>query len=193
MESSDSNISEHELIARCQAGDKDAFAVLVRQHQARLRALVSRYLSNLDDVYDVVQETFIKAYTHMASFERGREFGPWLRSICRNHMVSFLRERGAHRMQHLSDIDNEIIARAETCDMDGKTDAGDEISALKECLGALQSSHRLLMDLRYHQNVPVKDISSQFGKSEASVSMMLMRLRDALLRCMRKQMPLEET
>jgi RNA polymerase sigma-70 factor, ECF subfamily len=184
-------MGERELVIRCQAGDKDAFAVLVRQHQARLRGLVSRYLSNLDDVYDVVQETFIKAFVSIASFDSSREFGPWLRSICRNHMVSFLRERGAHRLQHFSDIDNEIIARAESCDIEDRTNPSDEVSALKGCLETLQSSHRLLMDLRYHQNIPVKDISIRFGKSEASVSMMLMRIRDTLLRCMRKQAPVE--
>ncbi|MBA2480272.1 MAG: sigma-70 family RNA polymerase sigma factor [Planctomycetes bacterium] len=178
-----SDLDERALVSRARAGDEDAFASLVRMHQGRLRAMLARYLAS-EDVYDVVQEGFIDAYRNLGTFDPEREFGPWLRTICRNRMVSFLRQR--RRQRPLSLVDEAIAERA----TDPAADAhADELSALRTCLQSLQESHRVLVDLRYGQSVPVKDISERFGKSETSVSMMLMRIREALLKCLRRHAP----
>jgi RNA polymerase sigma-70 factor, ECF subfamily len=176
------DLDERALVARARAGDEEAFAGLVRLHQARLRAMLARYLIAADDVYDLVQEAFIDAYRSLGSFDPEREFGPWLRTICRNRMISFLRQR--RRARPLSLVDEAIAERAADPAAEARAD---ELSALRGCLQGLQAEHRALVDLRYVQSVPVKDISQRYGKSETSVSMMLLRIREALLKCLRRQ------
>ncbi len=182
------DIDERALVSRARAGDEQAFSSLVRLHQARLRGMLARYLIASDDVYDLVQEAFIDAFRNLASFDPEREFGPWLRTICRNRMVSFLRQR--RRSRPLSLVDEAIAERAAD---PAEELRADELSALRGCLQNLQESHRSLVDLRYVQSLPVKEISQRSGKSETSVSMMLLRIREALLKCLRRHLPAGES
>ncbi len=174
---------ERDLVHAVQAGDGEAFAGLVRLHQARLRALAARYVADPDEVYDLVQDAFIDAYRAMPRFDIGREFGPWLRTICRNRVMSHLRERAARRTRHLALVDDAIFRQAAGDGSDLADDEHERIAALKHCLGGLQDAHRELVDLRYRDGLAVKEISARFGKSEAGMAMMLMRIRDALMRC----------
>ncbi len=176
---------ERQLVARAKAGDHQAVAGLVRLHQARLRALAARYVADVDDVYDLVQDTFLDAYRALARFDESRDFGPWLRTICRNRVMSHLRERATRRAHHLAlvDLAFERQAASDLAAGDGDEADGERIAALRQCLGGLTDSHRALVELRYHQGLPVCDISQRLAKSEAGVGMMLMRIREALLRC----------
>jgi RNA polymerase sigma-70 factor len=171
---------ERQLVARAKAGDHQAVAGLVRLHQARLRALAARYVADVDDVYDLVQDTFLDAYRALGRFDESREFGPWLRTICRNRVMSHLRERATRRAHHLALVDLALMRQAGA---DREEPDSERLAALRQCLGSLTDSHRSLVELRYHQGLPVRDISQRLAKSEAGVGMMLMRIREALLRC----------
>src|SRR5215510_1283467 len=85
------DMDERELIRRAREGDRDAFGNLVALYQARLRAFVARYVSRPDEVFDIVQDGFIDAMEHLERFDASKEFGPWLRAICRNRMLNHFR------------------------------------------------------------------------------------------------------
>ncbi|MBA3936975.1 MAG: sigma-70 family RNA polymerase sigma factor [Planctomycetes bacterium] len=175
---------ERRLVELAKGGQVEAFSALVRLHQARLRGLAARYLPDADDVYDVVQDAFLDAFRGLAGFDEARDFGPWLRTICRNRVMGFLRTRATQRAHHLGLVDAALVRQAEADAASGEgDDAGDRIAALKHCLGSLQDAQRALVDLRYHQGMGVKDLSQRFGKSEAGMAMTLMRLREVLMRC----------
>jgi RNA polymerase sigma-70 factor (ECF subfamily) len=80
--------SEHEsdqrLVLRVQHGDKRAFDVLVLKYQQRIASVVSRYLRDQDEVADVTQEAFIKAYRALANFRGDAQFYTWLYRIAIN-------------------------------------------------------------------------------------------------------------
>ena len=88
--------SEHEsdqrLVVRSQQGDKRAFDVLVLKYQQRIASIVSRYLRDQDEVADVTQEAFIKAYRALANFRGDAQFYTWLYRIAintaKNHLVA---------------------------------------------------------------------------------------------------------
>ena len=61
-------ISDDQLVARVQKGDKRAFDLLVLKHQFKVHAIVSKYVKDYDEVNDVVQEAFIKAYRALEAF-----------------------------------------------------------------------------------------------------------------------------
>ncbi len=80
------------LVERVQAGDKRAFDILVQKYQLRIAKLVARFVRNADDVQDVVQETFIKAYRALGNFRGDSAFYTWLYRIAintaKNHLVA---------------------------------------------------------------------------------------------------------
>ncbi len=172
---------ERQLVARAKAGDNQAVAGLVRLHQARLRALAARYVADVDDVYDLVQDTFLDAYRAPRPLRREpQNLRPWLRTICRNRVMSHLRERATRRAHHLALVDLALMRQAGA---DQEEPDSERLAALRQCLGSLNGSHKTLVELRYHQGLPVRDISQRLAKSEAGIGMMLMRIREALMRC----------
>lgn len=81
-----------ELVRRVQRGDQVAFDLLVQKYQHRLAHLVGRYIRDPEEIEDVVQEAFIKAYRGLASFRGESAFYTWLYRIAintaKNHLVS---------------------------------------------------------------------------------------------------------
>ena len=84
--------TDRQLVERVQRGDKKAFDILVLKYQHKIIGLVSRYLRNQDEVQDVTQEAFIKAYRALPRFRGDSAFYTWLYRIAintaKNHLVS---------------------------------------------------------------------------------------------------------
>ncbi|HET8701106.1 MAG TPA: RNA polymerase sigma factor RpoE [Nitrococcus sp.] len=80
------------LVARVQAGDKQAFNALVQKYQHKLFKLISRYIHDQTEALDVAQETFIKAYRALPNFRGDSSFYTWLYRIglntAKNHLVA---------------------------------------------------------------------------------------------------------
>src|SRR4051812_13927893 len=106
-------MDERELVRAAAAGEREAVAALVRAYQARRRALVALSTPSRDDVQDIVQEAFIAAFRGLGGFDHEREFGPGLRTLCRNRMVKFQRGRSGRRGRQLSLVDAALGERAE--------------------------------------------------------------------------------
>jgi len=185
-------MDERALIIAAQQGDHDAFGELVRRYQAQLRGFAARDVQDSQDVYDLVQEAFLDALRHIRTFDTAREFYPWLRAICRNRILNFFRARKSCRSgaQVLVDAAIEEIAavREET-----NEDTAGRIAALKLCLTRLHELQRSLLDLRYSQGIAVRDIAARLGKSAASVTMQLQRIKTVLLECVQHQLKLAES
>lgn len=84
-------ITDQELVEKAQQGDKKAFNLLVVRYQNRVAGLLTRYVSR-DDIPDIVQESFIKAYRSLASFRGESAFYTWLYRIAvntaKNHLTA---------------------------------------------------------------------------------------------------------
>jgi RNA polymerase sigma-70 factor (ECF subfamily) len=88
------SLSDQQLVERVQHGDKRAFDLLVIKYQGKVASLVGRYVHDLDEVKDVVQETFVKAYRALPNFRGERAFYTWLYRIGVNTAKNYLVSRG---------------------------------------------------------------------------------------------------
>jgi len=84
--------TDQQLVARVQKGDSRAFDLLVLKYQHKIFGLISRYIHDADEVQDVAQEAFIKAYRALPKFRGDSQFYTWLYRIsvntAKNHLVS---------------------------------------------------------------------------------------------------------
>ena len=85
-------LADLELIERVKLGDKSAFSSLVIRHQRGLLRLGLRFVKDLDQAEDIVQEAFIKAYEKLSTFEGRSSFKSWLYQIALNTARNKLRE-----------------------------------------------------------------------------------------------------
>ena len=180
-------MDERELIRRAQQGDRDAFGQLVALYQARLRAFVARSVPRPDEVFDIVQDGFIDAMEHLDRFDASKEFGPWLRAICRNRMLNHFRSNRVRQNAASALVEAAIEETWTREEPDFEADAG-RVSALRQCVDKLEKSQRELIEQRYRREVPLAELARKLGRSAAALSMSLFRLRAALEKCMERRM-----
>jgi RNA polymerase sigma-70 factor, ECF subfamily len=94
------------LVERVQAGDKQAFNVLVRKYQYRIIKLVSRFVRNSDEVQDITQEAFIKAYRAIGGFRGDAAFYTWLYRIAINTAKNYLVSNDRKMLDQALDADD---------------------------------------------------------------------------------------
>ena len=86
-------LTDQALVERVQQGDKKAFNLLVSRYQNKVAGLLTRYISH-NDIPDVVQESFIKAYRSIESFRGDSAFYTWLYRIAVNTAKNYLTAQG---------------------------------------------------------------------------------------------------
>jgi RNA polymerase sigma-70 factor (ECF subfamily) len=92
------------LLDRFAAGDRDAFNELVLKHQRPLYSLLYRMVSDKEDAADILQKTFIKAFTGIRGFERRSSFRTWLYQIAINLAKNLYRDRARAALVPLDDV-----------------------------------------------------------------------------------------
>jgi len=93
-----------ELINRTEAGERDAFDELVKKYQKPLYAMLYRMVSNHEDASDLLQKTFIKAFTGLRMFERRSSFKTWLYQIGINLAKNVYRDRSRFEQVNIDDV-----------------------------------------------------------------------------------------
>lgn len=160
------------------------FIEQVRLEQAGLRAFVRSLGVRAEAVDDIAQEAFVVAFQKLQSFERGTNFGAWLRTIARFLVCKELR-REDRRQRLLGEHVAEILTEQE--ESHPETNAV-QAEALSGCLAKLPARSRQLVQRRYFENVSPSVIASQEGRTANEIRQTLFRLRAALHECITRQM-----
>ena len=118
LPSNEATVEPGDLVARCLAGDIDAFEVLYRQHAARIYTLACRMAGSPEDGEDLLQEIFLQAHRKLGSFKGDSAIGTWLYRLALNHCLDYVRSRQA-KMNKLTetldaDVSFEPTARRDT-------------------------------------------------------------------------------
>jgi len=84
---------DHELVAKCRAGNRQAFNLLVLRHKDRLYTLAVRLLGDRGEAEDITQEAFLRAYEQIEEFRGEAKFSTWLYRICYNLCLNHLERK----------------------------------------------------------------------------------------------------
>lgn len=169
-------VEQHMVIA-AKSGDRHARELIVERHRPAVLQHARRMLRSAEDVEDAVQETFVKAFRALGSFDSARPLAPWLMRICTNCCVDVIRSR---RIQPES-LDGHEFALADDRVQVG---AGAEnrmlVEMLKEAIARLPRQYREAMLLRHASHMDVEEIARRLGKPEGTIKSWLFRARALL-------------
>ena len=87
------NLTDIELIARVLAGNRSAYADLVKRHQRYVFTLALRFAKNREDAEEIAQDSFVKAFKNLAAFQQQAKFTTWLYTIVYTTAMTFLRRK----------------------------------------------------------------------------------------------------
>ena len=85
------HLNDEEIVALVQKGDIESFGILMQRFESKLLRYGRKFLASRDDITDLVQEVFIKAYRNIQSFDLSRRFSPWIYRIAHNEFVNGLK------------------------------------------------------------------------------------------------------
>lgn len=185
MKNEQPKISDDQLVARVQKGDKSAFDLLVLKHQFKVHAIVSRYVKDFDEVNDVVQETFIKAYRALENFRSESAFYTWLYRIAVNTSKNYLLAR--NRRPPSFDLDLDDSEYIEQNSQLQNHDSPDNILAKNELekvinisIKELPADLRTVLMLREFEDLSYEQISDIMGCPVGTVRSRIFRAREVL-------------
>jgi RNA polymerase sigma-70 factor (ECF subfamily) len=172
---------EHTLIDHVRAGDQGAFAQLVASHEKPVYHLCLRMLGNAGDAEDAAQETFLRAYLQIASYDASRSFKTWIMAIASHYCIDRLRRR---RVTLLSLDDEPLVQvlglRCHAPLPDEMALHGERAVSMQRALAHLPDETRKVVALRYWGEFTCEEIAEATGSSVNAVKSRLHRARAAL-------------
>lgn len=173
------NDDDNRLIDLVLGGDTSAFAGLVHRHKNMVFSIALKILHNREDAEEVAQDSFMKAFKSLRSFEKKSKFSTWLYRIVYNAAITKTRKK---RVEFVT-IDDQIITTYSEDDIQnqvGMYDTNEQKIIINRALKRLSEEDNLLITLFYKANNSVEEISTITGLTESNVKVRLHRIRKKL-------------
>ena len=184
-------MSDAALVELVLADDQDAFTVLVERYKDAVQNLAYRMLSNAAEAEDVTQETFVRAYTQLATYKPAHKFSTWLLSIASHLAIDQLRRRRflALPLEDVPFLDwiVDVGTSPEQSAIEGEQQ--DEVQTY---LQRLPGKYRAVIVLRYWYDFSYEEIARTLNLTPALVKARLHRARELLARYMKQNSLNEE-
>ena len=167
--------------------DRQAFAILAREHHRGLLAYARALAGDEATAADLVQDAFVAAWRSLGRFDVTRDFGAWIRGIVRNKWREKLRQQARQ-----VDVDDETLVRWEESLArwdEGRRDGGSEVfDALDDCLRRLPAAMAEAVRRFYYQNESGDGLAAALGIDAAALRKRLQRAREALRDCLDRKL-----
>jgi RNA polymerase sigma-70 factor (ECF subfamily) len=173
---------DRELVRRAQGEDKEAFEELIRRHQHRVFAVAGGILRRREDVEDIAQQVFVKAYFSLKRFDQRAAFSTWLYKITVNECWDLLRKKKVRPLVYESDLSEEqarqVITSGET--VNPGPDISEQIVArehVERLLEGLDERDRLMLILKEVEGYSIEEIADVLNLNGNTVKVRLFRAR----------------
>jgi RNA polymerase sigma-70 factor, ECF subfamily len=182
-------ISDIELVTRVQKGSKADFQQLVERYQDRALTVAFQILRSHEDAQDVVQESFVKAYLSINSFQGNSSFFTWFYRILVNMAIDFRRRIGRKDKLTLAldiderdtieqQVDNSLISQRES-QLDSVLRV-EQAKQIDQALAQISEDHRAVIVLREVEGLRYEEIADTLGVSKGTVMSRLFYARKRL-------------
>ena len=184
---------DRELVRLSQGGNEAAFEDLVRRHQQRVFALVNGILRRPDDVEDVAQQVFLKAYLGIKRFDQRAAFSTWLYKIAVNECWDYLRKKKVRPLVYEADLSEEQVSQLDgivSADRppEGPNDRAEAREMLERMLDSLPDQDRQLLLLKEVEGFSVQELAEILKLNVNTVKVRLFRARGRIMETYRRRM-----
>lgn len=161
-------------VARCLRGDSSAFEAIVRRYQRVLFSVAHRMLGNYEDALDATQNTFVRAYQGLETYDPDRRFFSWIYRIGVNECLN------ARRARRPDEPLPDQIEAAQTGGPFQGVEATERSESIDAALAGLSEDHRLVVVLRHFADLSYTEMSEALGVPEKTVKSRLFEARQRL-------------
>jgi RNA polymerase sigma-70 factor (ECF subfamily) len=183
---------ERALVGRAQSGDQSAYEELVKRNQQRVAAVVGGILRRREDVEDVAQQVFVKAFFSLKRFDQRSAFSTWLYKITVNECWDYLRKKRVRPLVYEADLSEDQARQMGSFVSAGKAPADSSDRAamrqqVERLLGQLNEEDRQMMVLKEVEGFSVEEVGEILGLNVNTVKVRLFRARARLVKSYRRR------
>ena len=178
------SLSDAALVAACRRGDGQALAQLVERYQMDVFGTSLRLTRDRDAALELANAVFYKAYQNLHAYDETRPLRPWLLRIATNETLNWLRSRRRER-DHVLEGESaetalEVTADAEAQEPEHAALLLEEREAVRAALATLPERYRVVLTLRYFDDLSYAEIAEITGQEANAVGVQLLRARNLL-------------
>ena len=175
------SLDDRALVSLVVEGDSRAFEPLFMRHKDTIYAMLVKRATNADDVEDLLQEAFMKAFVNINRYNPDYDFGAWIYTIARNTFVDFSRTRKSNALnpQNLSpEIDNTAQSSQPTPE-DYIINAQQRVQ-IERYISMLPENYRQLFELRFLDEYSYEEIAEKLDMKLGTVKTRIFRVRNMM-------------
>lgn len=171
------NALQIDIIEKCKRNDRQAQLQLYRQYCDGMYIVAQRFVKDSQEAEDIVQESFIKAFSKLSQFKAEVTFGAWLKRIVVNKSIDSLKSK-KHRTEELEDVHLKVV----DSNTDGQWLVDDKVSIdeVKACIEQLPQKYKIVVSLYLVEGYDHQEISEILNISEIASRTQLSRGKSKL-------------
>jgi RNA polymerase sigma-70 factor (ECF subfamily) len=179
-------MSDEWLVLAARDGNANAFAELRARHSSKILRTTYRITRNWEDAEDALQDSFLKAFTHLNKFEGRSSFSSWVTRIAINMSLMIMRKKRAHRELSIdvSSDDREFYDGWEPLDLredpEHRYARQERAELLRGAIRRLRPALRTAVELQQAQEYSVQELADSLGISLAATKSRLLRARSSM-------------
>lgn len=187
-DASESSLEDDQFVKRAISGDQDAFKLLMKKYQTPLYYHIIKMVKNHEQVEDIIQESFVKAFSNLNSYNTNYAFSTWLYRITTNHTIDYLRKK---KLQTTSinepvrakdgEMQFQIVGNAET---DRKIIRKERKKIVSDAIENLPEKYREVIQMRHLEEMSYQEISKELELPLGTVKAHIFRAREMLYKAL---------
>lgn len=175
MNTDNDKMTDPQIIASVIGGDNDAYALIVERYEAKLLRYATYLLKDYDVASDAVQDSFIKAYINLRSFNMTKQFSPWIYRILHNEAMNIIkRSKKTIALDGADEINDDYMVHFSTAEMLDKRLINTDV---RKCLTELDVKYGEVLALTYFDNLKYDEISDILHIPTSTVGVRLRRAK----------------
>lgn len=171
--------SDEECAALVQKGDHEAYATLVHRFDPKLMRYGRKFLSEKDDIEDIVQDVFVSAYQNIKGFDVSQRFSPWIYRIAHNAFVNRLRKQKRSSFPSL-DFDTFLAHHVAPEPLQSEREQAEMRELVERGLSKLDPKYKEVLILYYLEEMSYKEIADILQVPTGTVGIRIKRGKEAL-------------
>ncbi len=186
---SQSSLEDDEFVDRAKEGDSAAYKDLMNKYQKPLYYHVLKMVKNHEQVEDLVQEAFVKAFENLSSYNKNYAFSTWLYRITTNHTIDYLRKKKLKTVSmdepiktREGEMSMQISGKAET---DRKIIKEQRSKIIKKAISDLPEKYRKVIEMRHLEELSYQEISEELDIPLGTVKAHIFRAREMLYKSLK--------
>ncbi|KKR48441.1 MAG: RNA polymerase, sigma-24 subunit, ECF subfamily [Candidatus Magasanikbacteria bacterium GW2011_GWC2_40_17] len=172
-----SQLTDEEVVVAVREKNKELYSEIVRRYQTKLAHYLRKFIIDPDQLQDVLQDVFIKAYRNLFGFNAERKFSPWIYRIAHNEALNYLKKH-SREVLSLDPEEQDIVDKK--IDIKEGTDKVLTKEKINKALSLLKEKYRTPLILYFFEQMSYEEISDVLETPKSSVGVLIMRAKSQL-------------